>query len=66
MHKELANSIGLINELKSQAMQAKLKQELAEKMSEERLTEINQLQEQLQHVCLLNNELESKVNSGFS
>lgn len=61
MHQELSNSVALINDLKSQALQAKLKQELAEKMADERLTELNHLQEEWKKVSLLNSELENQV-----
>ena len=61
MREELAESLKLIEELKSQLSHASVKQDVTQSIADERLQEVSTLQEQLQQAITHTTRLEDEV-----
>ena len=61
MREELAESLKLIEELKSQLSHASVKQDVTQSIADERLQEVSTLQEQLQQAITYTTRLEDEV-----
>lgn len=61
MREELAESLKLIEELKSQLSHVSVKQNVTQSIADERLQEVSTLQDQLQQAITHNTHLEDEV-----